>query len=370
MALTQAQFKKALNALLAAYPDRDDLKITLAMTAGRVYADLTAQATRKAEYFNIISKARAQGWAEELIVAAHEEFPDNGDLSALANELSIAAPPVVAEPPALISPAEEADADSADAEAQRALQRLVTAGDPSVNAEQLLHRLAVLGSRTGAVEIGGMHQGTCFLVGPDVILTNHHVIKPLLTLGGDDVTVRFDRYVDEHDVVQTGWTVPLHDDWHMHSRPHGPADESNNPDDIPDPDQLDFALVHLSEKAADRPRPGQTEPRGWCALNAPLPEGPVGNHVTLIQHPAGAPRQMSFGHILSYGGAKLRMRYSANTKSGSSGSPVANSKGQLIALHHAGDPNFAQMAKYNQGIPIKLIQDDITAAGLMGALTV
>jgi len=115
---------------------------------------------------------------------------------------------------------------------------------------------------------------------------------------------------------------------------------------------------------------GMAEPRGWCSLQDAPPDVPVGNHVTLIQYPAGSPRQMSFGHILSYGDAHLRMRYSANTKSGSSGSPVVNSKGHLIALHHAGDPNFAQMAKYNQGIPIKLIQDDITAAGLMGALGV
>lgn len=90
--------------------------------------------------------------------------------------------------------------------------------------------------------------------------------------------------------------------------------------------------------------------------------------MTLIQHPAGAPRQISFGHVLSYGGANLRLRYSANTKRGSSGSPVLNGRGRLIALHHAGDPNFAQMAKYNQGIPIGLIANDIAVAGLMTEL--
>jgi hypothetical protein len=164
--------------------------------------------------------------------------------------------------------------------------------------------------------------------------------------------------------------LPLHADWHMHSRPHGAEDETNDPDDTPEPDQLDFALVRLAEVAADRPCPGDADEagRGWCSLNEPVPHHPVGNHVTLVQHPAGAPRQIAFGHILSYGGANLRMRYSANTKKGSSGSPVADSNGQLIALHHAGDPNYAQMADYNQGIPIKLIQDDIAAAGLMGEL--
>lgn len=368
MAVTHTQFRKVLNTLLAAYPDRDNLKFTLAMS-GRVYADLTARSNRKVEYLNIATNARAQGWAKDLIIAAHEEFPDNPELATLATELSIPAPPNVIAPPALTSADDETRADSADADAQRALQRLVTAGDPSVPAQKLLHRLELLGSWTGAVEVGGMHQGTCLLVGPDIILTNHHVVKPLLNIGADDVTVRFDRYVDENDVVQTGWTVALNGDWHIHSRPHDPADESNNPNDTPEPDQLDFALVRLAERASERPRPRQAEPRGWCSLQETPPDMSVGNHVTLTQHPAGAPRHISFGHVLSYGNANLRMRYSANTKSGSSGSPVVNSGGKLIALHHAGDPNFAHMAQYNQGIPIRLIQDDITASGLMGALT-
>lgn len=368
MTLTQSQFRKAVEALLDAYPDRDDLKFTLAM-AGRVYADLTAGSNRKVEYLNIVLQARAQGWDKDLIRTAHEEFPGNPRLADLIAELNIAEPPRKSSPPALISAADETSADKADAAAQSALQRLVLAGDPPVNAELLLHRLRLTGAQTGALEIDGMHQGTCLLVGPDIVITNHHVIKPLLGLGGDDVTVRFDRFVDQNHLVQTGWTVPLHADWHMHSRPHSPADETDDPDDTPDSDQLDFALVRLSQRVAERPLPGQSTPRGWSSLQDGPPDLPVGGHVTLIQHPAGAPRQIAFGHVLSYGGAKLRIRYSANTKGGSSGSPVLDGRGKLIALHHAGDPNFAQMAKYNQGVPIRLIADDITAAGLMGTLT-
>jgi hypothetical protein len=368
MALTQAQFRKAVEALLDAYPDRDDLTFTLAMI-GRLYADLTPTSNRKVEYLNIVVQARAQGWDTDLIRAAHEEEPGNAQLAELAAELGIAEPRPVRAPPALVSAADETSADSADAEAERALQRLVLAGDPPVNAEQLLHRLRQTGSWTGALEIGGMHQGTCLLVGPDVVITNHHVIAPLLNTALDDVTVRFDRYVDPAHVVQTGWSVDLHADWHMHSRPHGPADETDDPDDTPDPDQLDFALVRLSQRVSDRPLPGgDGGPRGWCSLQDTPPDVPVGGHVTLIQHPAGAPRQISFGHVLSYGGANLRLRYSANTKRGSSGSPVLNGRGRLIALHHAGDPNFAQMAKYNQGIPIGLIANDIAVAGLMTEL--
>ena len=363
MSLTTAQQKKVFDALLEAYPDRDDLKITLALETGRMYADLTGPGTRRSEYFNIVKKANAQGWIRDLVEAAFQEIPGNALLRAAAADLaSDAEQPVVA-----LSPS--ARADAADAGAYGALQRLVTRGDLSVNADQLLKRMGHVGCLTGAVEAGGMHQGTCLLVGPDVVLTNHHVIKPLLGLDVAELAVRFDRYVDENDVVQTGWTVPLHAAWHLHSRPHGAADESSDPNDTPAPAELDYALVRLADRAADRPCPGGGGARGFQSLTDTAANPPVGNHVTLVQHPAGAPRQMSFGHVLSYGGADLRVRYTANTKGGSSGSPVINFKGQLVALHHAGDPNFARMAQYNQGIPINLIVDDITAAGLMDRLS-
>ena len=50
-----------------------------------------------------------------------------------------------------------------------------------------------------------------------------------------------------------------------------------------------------------------------------------------------------------------RYRYSTNTEAGSSGSPVFNGALQLIALHHAGDPDFERLAHYNQGVPIHKI---------------
>ncbi|MEO0959669.1 MAG: hypothetical protein AAFY66_14595, partial [Pseudomonadota bacterium] len=83
-----------------------------------------------------------------------------------------------------------------------------------------------------------------------------------------------------------------------------------------------------------------------------------------------AHRVLDDGHVVadgeSLGGQNLRVRYSANTKKGSSGAAVLNHKGALVAIHHAGDPNFAaELADYNQGIPIALIAADLAAAGLL-----
>ncbi|MDU8929919.1 trypsin-like peptidase domain-containing protein [Alisedimentitalea sp. MJ-SS2] len=370
MTLTSEQKRNLFNALLDAYPDRDDLKITLSIFCERNYADLTPVSTRRSEYATIMQKSVAQGWAHELVRVAHEEIPDNPLLAALAQDLAIARPSKTARPAAAVSPEHEQTADHADSAAHDALQRLVNPSDPSVGAEILLKRLSELGARTGALEIGGMHQGTCFLVAPDIVLTNHHVVKPLFNLDPHGADVRFDFFTDANAVVQNGWTVELAEAWHIHSRPHGAADTSHNPDDVPAADELDYALVRLAEPVDDRPCP--TLPaqaaRGFQRLQDTGPAAKVGNHITITQHPAGAPRHLAFGGVLSLGGENRRVRYSANTKKGSSGSPVTDGRGKLIALHHAGDPNFSHLAEYNQGVPVSLILDDIQAAGKMAEL--
>ena len=69
---------------------------------------------------------------------------------------------------------------------------------------------------------------------------------------------------------------------------------------------------------------------------------------------------MSVGTVIGYDALHLRIRYAASTMNGSSGSPVFASDLTLVALHHAGDPNWSRTAEYNQGVPIGLIKDWLT----------
>jgi V8-like Glu-specific endopeptidase len=57
-----------------------------------------------------------------------------------------------------------------------------------------------------------------------------------------------------------------------------------------------------------------------------------------------------------------RMRYSANTEGGSSGSRCFDIHWSLIALHHSGDP-LRDQAQYNQGIPISAIRERLERQG-------
>jgi len=85
----------------------------------------------------------------------------------------------------------------------------------------------------------------------------------------------------------------------------------------------------------------------------------LADHVTIIQHPMGGPKQICLtdNKVINIFDGKLQ--YTTDTMPGSSGSPVFNDQWRVVAIHHAGgnlvtntrgDRVFA-----NQGILIKSI---------------
>ena len=70
--------------------------------------------------------------------------------------------------------------------------------------------------------------------------------------------------------------------------------------------------------------------------------------------------------MIGLNGNGSRVRYTTNTEPGSSGSPCFDQNWDLIALHHSGDPNWDP--SWNEGIPIKLIEEQIKNNDLAGHL--
>ena len=71
------------------------------------------------------------------------------------------------------------------------------------------------------------------------------------------------------------------------------------------------------------------------------------------------------------GNAPTRLRYTTRTEPGSSGSPCFDIDWNLVALHHSGDPKYAQFqAKpdWNEGIPLTAIMRLLEKHGLAGVL--
>ncbi len=77
-----------------------------------------------------------------------------------------------------------------------------------------------------------------------------------------------------------------------------------------------------------------------------------------LQHPSREPLKLAIGmdEQIEVNAAGNRIRYSVPTLPGSSGSPVFDTDWDLVALHHAGDPDSIQ-PKYNEGIPISVIAE-------------
>jgi S1-C subfamily serine protease len=95
-------------------------------------------------------------------------------------------------------------------------------------------------------------------------------------------------------------------------------------------ESLDFTRVKVQE-APDLPPLTQW---GQLDLTDKLPG--VGDHVTIIQHPSGGPKQIALNENRVTNIYRHYLQYTTDTLPGSSGSPVFNDDWEVVALHHAG----------------------------------
>ncbi|MBN9519919.1 trypsin-like peptidase domain-containing protein [bacterium] len=223
--------------------------------------------------------------------------------------------------------------------------------------------------RVCRVEINGNPAGTGFLVGPDAVLTNYHVLESVLT--GDTpatkVACRFDyKLLAEKSKVE-GLVVPLHPtEWSLDNSPYSPAEKTRTPDTPPPTgDQLDYALVRLAERVGEKaftPKGGaEAQTRGWLSLPTTPTAFTKDMPLMIVQHPDGGPLKLAVDteSVIGEVADGLRVRYRTNTEPGSSGAPVFDLTWNLVALHHLGDPAADLPPTYNQGIPLNKIRDRV-----------
>jgi hypothetical protein len=240
------------------------------------------------------------------------------------------------------------------------LQKLVKPQLQAVDAGVWFARLGAILRQVCAVTGDGFPLGTGFLVGPQAVLTNWHVVHESRKRGIAELACAFDYIRGADGALAPVETIGV--EAVAVERPCSPAEMTTAPDDPPPrPDELDYALLKLARA------PGN---RGYVRLVAGPPAA-ARAALYIVQHCGGKPmmiaQDMEAVIGLVHGG--LRLRYKTNTEPGASGSPCFTSDWDLLALHHFGDPAHAP-PEYNQGIPSGLLRASIEAAhagGLLGA---
>ena len=345
MALSGAQWQQLNVALSHAYPSLDALTMMLRFRCDVALGDIAPPGPLPGVVFKVIESAESQGWTPKLVAGARESNPGNAELAEVAAALGLA----VAAPPG------------------PELQVLITQQQGFLNPVTWRERLALLEGQICQISypLGGRTaSGTGFLVAPDLVLTNEHVITPLR----DDpalvpqVDVRFDyKALDDGTVVspgaffklaQNGWL----EDWSPPSDVDLLTDQGAS---VPDAEQLDYALLRVAGAPGDQTLGETSQPgaptRGWITELAP----PVAadTFLFILQHPLGKPIAMAGDKVTAVNGNGTRIRYRTNTEHGSSGAPCFDINWRLAALHHLGDPGYATLnrADYNEGIPLPAI---------------
>ena len=340
-----------------AFPGFGQLNMFLVEQADRPLVNYAGPAdTLPIAAFSVVRGAEAEGWLDRLLLGAIATRPNREEFAKVATEVGLtAAGPNLTNARPIGGPPGKS--------AQKALEDIVRGHPTFINVEGFLASMSVLQSQICRIEAGATATG--FLVGPDLVMTNFHVMRRMI-LGEtlpDDVNLRFDfRETPDGNTVRNGTVYRLAGEWLVDKSPFSEMDRIEPAKADPAPTDLDYCILRLAEPAGEDGAGGSSDPnatkRGWIKASRQVASGNKDDDIFILQHPSGGPLKLAIGRHLGFNGSGTRMRYDADTLGGSSGSPVFNRDLKLIGLHHRGDPNADEMkmtAEHNQGIPVTKI---------------
>ncbi len=254
----------------------------------------------------------------------------------------------------------EIDEDTDSAEALRTqLQSILDPALGFLGAENLRSGTVVAVRRVCKIEVqledGDLAWGTGFLIGPQAVLTNWHVVAPVMKgekspPAGSEKKLRliFDYHRmrgEEKCDLASGWLIGA-SETHPSERPtEAVFDEAADP--LGFDSHLDFAVL--------RPARPVGRERGYYSLDPELKPclKVPGSQLVLFQHPGGSTMRVAVGAgtALWPDGVGTRLRHTANSTPGSSGGLLLNSSFKPVALHQCGLKDAGGNAVVNGAIP-------------------
>jgi V8-like Glu-specific endopeptidase len=184
--------------------------------------------------------------------------------------------------------------------------------------------------------------GTGFLIAPDLLLTNNHVIPDANNLSG--TRFQFNYELDFSGKQQDTEEYKFKNNGIFHTNT-----------------KLDYSVVQLESVLEPEIEPGKKW--GWLPLTSR--DIQRDSRANIIQHPSGQPKQIALqNNLVQYVGGNV-LQYVTPTLPGSSGSPVFNDLWEVVAVHHAGgnipEPTTQRWYFRNEGILISSILADLPA---------
>ncbi|PSL52074.1 trypsin-like peptidase [Saccharothrix carnea] len=202
----------------------------------------------------------------------------------------------------------------------------------------------------GAPEVG---DGTAWMIGPRLLITNHHVVNARIGLDA--------KVASDLDFALQGRTAKVEFDFYrLDSAPH----RTRSVECVAADRELDYAILRLADDPPPRPplrlRPSPLlKPRGR----------ELDERVNVLQHPGGNPMRLGFRNNYVVTGTADHLSYLTDTAGGSSGSPICDDAWSVVALHRGwrvipGDPltvRGQEVKQENYGTPIGRILDHLAA---------
>lgn len=224
-------------------------------------------------------------------------------------------------------------------------------------------RLSVQSYQNGVAQVSGgepiKYVGTGWLLAPDLLMTNHHVINAREPSEGlasaDDLQLQAKSMLIDFDFEAAAVNAAADIAPPVTVKAIEAFGSMEGP--------LDYALLRLSQSVALKPLTISPD-------EIMLPPNPdLYPAVNIIQHPNGGPKMVACRSNLVVRVANGQLYYLTDTMNGSSGSPVFDDKWRVVGLHKKTD--YLQGISYrgkdngwvNVGTAITRIVDDLRRQG-------
>ncbi|MCB9137164.1 MAG: trypsin-like peptidase domain-containing protein [Caldilineaceae bacterium] len=324
--------RELFDLLLDAYPVPADLANTLRNRRNIFLARIaTVSGTYEQQIYDVIDNAESRSWSAELVEAALLDRPFHVGLQRFAQRYGLT--PSFGE-----------------------AERTVNARLPELPARWFDDGLNAL-LKVCRIELPHTPvRGTGFLVGPNLLLTNFHVMQDVIR---DDfpaalVKLHFDRLMRPGSELQAE-TARLHPaEWLVRQSPDAPDGWESSATDA-----LDYVLLQTETLPGETLVDAETgRKRGWLPVT-PNPVGPAeGDALLVFSHPLGNDLAFTLdtNAVIGVNKTGTRIRYRTNTQHGSSGAPCFDLLWNPLALHHKGFDLF------NEGILLSAVYRSWTHA--------